>query len=122
MLASRFGKLTPTLTLIAFVVIGGSALSARHAAASTDVAAATLARGVVRAVDATLGDSSTTRATPTERHVPRNDDLPYLLPLAIFAIGLAYLATTRNRVPGSAAAAPLRDGIGRRAPPALLAP
>ena len=125
MLASRFGKLSLTLTVIAFVVIGGSALAAPHAAAVNDAAdttAATVARGVVRAVDATIGDSSKARASQSERQAPRTDDLPYLLPLAIFAIALAYVGTTRNRVPGSTAAAPLRDGIGRRAPPALVAP
>ncbi len=121
MLASRFGKLALTLALIAFVVIGGVALSAPHAAPSTDVAATTVAGGVGRTVDATIGDSSRTRVSQTERRAPRDDD-PYLLPLAVLAIGLACIGRTDNRVLGSAAVAPRRGGSGCRAPPVLVAP
>jgi hypothetical protein len=121
MLASRFGRLPLTLAVIAFVVIGGSALSAPRAPQLTDASAVTVARGVIRAVDATLADSSETRASRTDRQVPRNDNLPFLFPLAIFAIGSAFVGRTRSRHAARAALDRLRDSIGRRAPPVLAA-
>lgn len=121
MRALRRGKLPLTLALLAVVVIGGPAFAAPHADPIVDAATATVGKGVIRAVDATLADSADTRAGRADRHAPRSHGLPLLLPLTVFALGLTFLGTTSGASVGPPAVTRLRNSIGRRAPPALAA-
>ncbi|MGZ8735161.1 MAG: hypothetical protein ACXW1M_08240 [Acidimicrobiia bacterium] len=119
MRALRSGKLPLTLALVAVVVIGGPAFAPPHADPIVD--AATVGKGVIRAVDATLADSADTRAGRADRHAPRSHGLPLLLPLTVFALGLTFLGATSGGSCGPPAVTRLRNSIGRRAPPALAA-
>jgi hypothetical protein len=120
MRALRSGRLLLTVALIAFVAVGVPTLVAPRVESLVD-SVAVIGQGVIRAVDATMADSADTRTGRSERHAPRNHDLPLLLPLGLLALALAFLGPADDRSFGASAVARLRNSIGRRAPPLALA-
>jgi hypothetical protein len=121
MRALRHGRLLLVLGLIAFVAIAVPSLAGPRPEPLAGSATASIGHGVIRAVDATMADSADTRAGRADRHTPRNHELPLVLPVALFALVLLLVGTAGLRPSGPAAVARLRDCIGRRAPPALVA-